>query len=42
MDLLKAYQKVTKDWGVFEFVLMIVFFPLSLLYLAFRMLQEME
>jgi hypothetical protein len=40
--LLKAFQKVTRDWEAFEIVVFIVLFPLSGIYLAFRMLQEMD
>ena len=40
--LLKSFKKVTADWDVVEFVLCVVFLPLSLLYIALRMAQEYE
>lgn len=40
--LLDPLHKVIGDWGVVEFVLCVIFFPLSLIYIGFRLLQEMS
>jgi hypothetical protein len=41
-SLIKALQKVIKDWDIIELLLMVGFFPWSLIYLVFRVLQEWE
>jgi len=38
--LLRTLKKVIKDWDLFELFVAVIFFPLSLIYIAFRMLQE--
>ena len=39
---LKTLQKVIKGWEVFEIVCTVIFFPWSLIYIAFRMVQEWD
>lgn len=34
--------RVIGHWGLFEFVLCVIFFPLSLFYILFRFLQELS
>jgi len=38
--ILKAFQKVIRDWSVIEVFLTIVFFPWSLIFIAFWIIQE--
>jgi hypothetical protein len=38
--LLKALQDVIWCWGLFELIMVIIFFPYSLVYVLFRMAQE--
>lgn len=40
--LLDALHRVIGDWGLFEFVLCVIFFPLSIFYILFRFLQELS
>jgi len=41
MDKLMAtIKKVVEDWDLFELVLTVLFFPYSLIYIAFRIVQE--
>lgn len=39
---MEALKRVISDWGVFEVILVIIFFPWSLLYIGFRLIQEYE
>ena len=38
----KALHKVVKDWEVIEIIGAVIFIPWSLIYIAFRIYQEME
>ena len=33
-------HRVIGEWGLFEFALCVIFFPISLFYIGFRLLQE--
>lgn len=35
-----ALKRVVRGWGVFEIVMVVIFFPLSLLYVLVRFIQE--
>lgn len=35
-----ALKRVVEDWGVIEIVLLVMFFPFSLLYVLVRYIQE--
>jgi len=37
---LGVVHRVIGEWGIFEFVLCVIFFPISLFYIGFRILQE--
>jgi len=40
--IISTLQRVIKDWGVTSVILFVLLFPLSLIYIAFRFLQEWE
>ena len=40
--LMKTLKKVIEGWDILEFFLAFIFFPLSLLYILFRVIQEWE
>lgn len=40
-QLYKAFKTVIKDWGIFEVVVFIIFIPISWIYLALRIFQEL-
>ncbi len=40
--LFKATKKVVEDWGIVEAVFFVIFFPISLAYLLFRIFQEYD
>jgi hypothetical protein len=35
-----ALDRVIENWGLFEFVMCLIFFPYSLFYILFRVIQE--
>jgi hypothetical protein len=41
-EFIRTLQRVIQDWGIFELFMVIIFLPFSLLYIAFRMIQEMR
>lgn len=40
--IIKTFQRVIKDWSLFELILVVIFFPFSLLYILLRLIQEWE
>jgi hypothetical protein len=40
--VIEAFKKVIEDWGVLEVIFTVIFFPWSLLYIGFRLIQEYE
>jgi len=41
-DPLKALNRVVQDWNLLNYLLIVIFFPLSLGYVVFRMIQEID
>ena len=39
-EMLYALKRVVRGWGVFEILMVVIFFPLSLLYILVRFIQE--
>lgn len=35
-------NRVIGNWGIFEFILCVIFFPISLFYIIFRVAQEIS